>query len=576
MSSNSRESGLRLFGQVLKDLGLISEAELDQALKLQIEKGGRLGEILVQQGSIQEQDVPRALAAQFGIEHLDKVDRTRLDPSLVEAFPIQFAKQSNFAPLWRSKGRVVVAVSEPGNAQLLNDLGVLFGTEVVPMVATAQQVTDLVNIQFDRKSGAEQVMGDIADSDDLDSIALDLEDSTKDLLEEDDEAPIIRLVNSIFGQAIKEKASDLHIEPYERDISVRFRKDGVMHEVLRIPKRIQSSVTSRIKIMGGLNIAEKRRPQDGRIRIRIAGRDVDIRLSVIPIAHGESMVMRLLDKTAVLLDLRDLGFWEDDLKKLFHLIERPHGILLVTGPTGSGKTTTLYGALSRINTPDKKILTIEDPVEYQIPGINQMQVNAKIEVTFGSALRAFLRQDPDVILVGEIRDRETVEIAIQASLTGHMVFSTVHTNDAASTFTRLTDMGVEPFLISSAVIAVLAQRLVRVVCRECRQPVEAGPIELQQLGITDANGPVTIYKAKGCEACSNTGYSGRKGIFELLVLTDSVRDLVMARSDASRIKQQALREGMHTLRQDGVRKILSGLTTMEEVFRVTQEDVIRI
>jgi general secretion pathway protein E len=561
----------RPIGQIMKDLGFVSDGELQEALALQLDKGGRLGEVLVEKGMVQEQEVARALAAQFGHEYLEKADPTQLDPGLIEAFPISYAKQHNFAPIRRLRGRVIVAWSDPTNLALMDDLGALFGAEIEPLVTTSKVVFELVNVLFDRRSGAEQVMGDIKDSEDLDSIALDLEDTTKDLLEEDDEAPIIRLVNSIFAQAIKEKASDIHIEPYERHIMVRFRRDGVMHEVLRVPKRLQASVTSRIKIMGDLNIAEKRRPQDGRIRIRIAGRDVDVRLSTIPIAHGESLVMRLLDTSATILDLVDLGLQGQDLKGLQSLIERPHGIILVTGPTGSGKTTTLYAALSRLNTPDRKILTIEDPIEYQLAGINQMQVNTKIDVTFASALRAFLRQDPDVILVGEIRDFETVEIAIQASLTGHMVFSTVHTNDAASTFTRLTDMGVEPFLISSSVLAVQAQRLVRVVCKECRVAHQAGPIELRQLGITDPT-PRTIFKPEGCEVCAGTGYSGRKGIFEVLPVTDGIRELVMARADASKIKKMALAEGMSTLRQDGVRKVLSGMTTMEEVLRVTQDD----
>jgi len=561
----------RLIGRIMKDLGVLSDGELQEALALQQEKGGRLGEVLVEKGMVQVEEVARALAAQFGHEYLEKGDPDQLDPGLIEAFPISYAKQHLFAPIRRLRGRILVACADPTDLTLMDDLGALFGAEVEPLVATPKVVMELVNVLFDRRSGAEQVMGDIKDSEDLDSIAMDLEDTTKDLLEEDDEAPIIRLVNSIFAQAIKEKASDIHIEPYERQIVVRFRRDGVMHEVLKVPKRLQASVTSRIKIMGDLDISEKRRPQDGRIRIRIAGRDVDVRLSTIPIAHGESLVMRLLDTSVTILDLTDLGMEGEDLRHLEHLIERPHGIILVTGPTGSGKTTTLYAALSQLNTPDRKILTIEDPIEYQLSGISQMQVNTKIDVTFASALRAFLRQDPDVILVGEIRDFETVEIAVQASLTGHMVFSTVHTNDAASTFTRLTDMGVEPFLISSSVLAVQAQRLVRVVCPECRESYRAGPIELRQLGITDPT-PRTLFKAVGCEVCAGTGYTGRKGIFEVLPVTDGIRELVMSRADASKIKKQALAEGMHTLRQDGARKVLAGMTTMEEVLRVTQDD----
>jgi general secretion pathway protein E len=565
----------RPIGQILKELGLLSEIEIKQALQAQKERGGLFGEVLVGQGSLASKDVARALALQFSMEYVDSFDRAQLDPILIEPFPLAFAKQHGFAPLFKRRGKVVVVVADPTTVTVLDDLAAMYGVGIEPMVSTPEFVLEVLNAQFDRRTGAQQVMGDIEDSADLDSLALDLEETTKDLLEEDDEAPIIRLVNSILAQAVKEKASDIHIEPFEKGIAVRFRKDGVLHEVLEVPKRMQSSICSRIKIMGTLDIAEKRRPQDGRIRIRIAGRDVDIRLSTIPIAFGESLVLRLLDKSATLLDLTDLGLLGKDRERMEYIIRRPHGIVLVTGPTGSGKTTTLYAGLSEINSPDKKILTIEDPIEYQLQGINQMQVNTKIDVTFASALRAFLRQDPDVILVGEIRDRDTVEIAVQASLTGHLVFSTVHTNDAPSTFTRLTDMGVEPFLIASSVIAVQAQRLVRVLCRTCKEPYQASPIQLRQLGITDGK-TQTLYAPKGCTDCSGLGYSGRKGIFELLVVTDGIRDLVMAKANASEIRRAALKEGMSTLRGDGARKVMEGLTSIEEVLRVTQDDTILV
>ena len=565
----------RPIGQILKEMGLLSELEIKQVLQQQTERGGLFGEILVGQGSLASKDIARALALQFAMEYVDAFERAQLDPILIEPFPLAFAKQHGFAPLFKRRGKVVVAVADPTTVTVMDDLAAMYGMGIEPMVSTPEFVLEVLNAQFDRRTGAQQVMGDIEDSADLDSLAQDLEETTKDLLEEDDEAPIIRLVNSILAQAVKEKASDIHIEPFERGIAVRFRKDGVLHEVLEVPKRMQSSISSRIKIMGTLDIAEKRRPQDGRIRIRIAGRDVDIRLSTIPIAFGESLVLRLLDKSATVLDLQDLGLVGNDHEKMEYLIRRPHGIILVTGPTGSGKTTTLYAALSEINSPDKKILTIEDPVEYQLQGINQMQVNTKIDVTFASALRAFLRQDPDVILVGEIRDRETVEIAVQTSLTGHLVFSTVHTNDAPSTFTRLTDMGVEPFLIASSVIAVQAQRLVRVLCRSCKEPYQASPIQLRQLGITDGK-MQTLYGAKGCSDCSGLGYSGRKGIFELLAVSDDVRDLVMAKANASEIRRAALKGGMSTLRGDGARKVLEGMTSIEEVLRVTQDDTMLV
>ena len=563
----------RPLGQIMMDLGYVTEAELAEGLKTQREKGGRIGEVLVAEGAARAADVARGLAEQFGMDFLEQYEKEELDPSLVEAFTLAFCRQHDFAPMYRRQGKVIVAIADPTSFQVLDDLTAIYSTAVEPVLATPDFVFEILTHQYDRKSGAEQVMGDIEDSEDLGQLAHDLEETTKDLLEEDDEAPIIRLVNSILTQAVKEKASDVHIEPFERSIVVRFRKDGVLHVMLEVPKRLQASISSRIKIMGNLNIAEKRRPQDGRIRIRIAGRDVDIRLSTIPVAHGESLVMRLLDTSATLLDLTDLGMNQEDHNKLDRLIRSPHGIILVTGPTGSGKTTTLYAALSTINSPDKKILTIEDPVEYQMRGINQMQVNSKIDVTFAKGLRSFLRQDPDVILVGEIRDKETVEIAVQASLTGHLVFSTVHTNDAPSTFTRLTDMGVEPFLIASSVTAVQAQRLIRTLCQSCKEPYEASPLQLRQLGVRDGK-PRTIYGPKGCPDCSNTGYRGRRGIFELLTVSDKLRDQIMGRANASEIRRQALKEGMRTLRTDGARKVLSGLTSIEEVLRVTQDDTL--
>jgi general secretion pathway protein E len=428
---------------------------------------------------------------------------------------------------------------------------------------------------FDRRAGAESVVDDLSDDADLGTLAHDLDEQSKDILDEDDEAPIIRLVNSILSQAIKERASDIHIEPFERDILVRFRKDGVLKEIVRAPKRFQASIASRIKIMGNLNIAEKRLPQDGRIRIKIAGRDVDLRLSTVPTSHGERIVLRILDKTAVLLDLKQLGFLPQNLQIIENLIHRPHGIVLVTGPTGSGKTTTLYAALQRINTPDRNILTVEDPVEYQIEGIGQMQVNRKIDFTFARGLRAILRQDPDVVLIGEIRDLETSENAIQAALTGHLVLATLHTNDAPSAFTRLTDMGVEPFLTASSVIAIMAQRLVRGLCKACKQPYTPLRDELVELGVEDPDDILAnhvVYRANGCPECFESGYRGRLGIHELMVVDDEIRSLVMKNTPASLLKRTAMANGMYTLRQDGALKVLAGSTTIDEVMRVTAED----
>jgi general secretion pathway protein E len=400
-----------------------------------------------------------------------------------------------------------------------------------------------------------------------------LEDEVVDLLdmESDDEAPIIRLVNSLLSQAVKDGASDIHIEPYERELVVRFRVDGILYEIIRPPKRFQNSIVSRVKIMGGLNIAEKRLPQDGRIRLKVAGRDFDIRVSSIPTTYGERIVMRLLDRTSAMRDLAEIGFSPYNLKKMDQLIQSAHGILLVTGPTGSGKTSTLYACLAKINQPSLNILTVEDPVEYQLNGVSQVQVNTKIGLTFPAGLRAFLRQDPDVIMVGEIRDRETAAIAIQASLTGHLVFSTIHTNDAPGAVTRLVDMQVEPFLVASSLLAVLAQRLVRTICPNCKESYQANEEELNEIGLSFKDVKI-LYRGKGCIACAHTGYRGRMGIFELMVINDEIRAAIMNNSDSATLKAAAREFGMKTLREDGALKVIAGITTVAEVARVTRED----
>jgi len=443
-------------------------------------------------------------------------------------------------------------------------------------VATGVVIIDAINGLYDRAvNEAEQLVGEM-EAQDLQSLAHELEEP-QDLLDVDDEAPIIRLVNSLLFRAAKERASDIHIEPMERELLVRFRIDGVLQEIIKPPKRYQNSIVSRVKVMGQLNIAEKRLPQDGRIRIKLAGRDIDIRLSTIPCTFGERIVMRLLDKNTTLLDLQDIGMGPETMRGMDQVIRRSHGIVLVTGPTGSGKTTTLYAALSRINTPDLNILTVEDPVEYQIRGISQMAINPKIGLSFAAGLRSFLRQDPDVIMVGEIRDRETAEIAIQASLTGHLVFSTVHTNDAASAITRLVDMGVEPFLVASSLMAVMAQRLVRRVCQQCREAYRPTAEELKEVGLTPDDvaraGNPTVYRAKGCETCGGSGYRGRTGIYELLMVDDDIRQLTLKNVDSTSIKRSGVHKGMRTLLDDGARKVLAGETTLAEVLSVTQEDI---
>jgi general secretion pathway protein E len=566
----------RPLGEILRAVAGLSEAALDEALRAQTDEGGRLGEVLVARKVVSADDVAKALALQLDLPYHPQVALDSLDAELVRQVPINFAKQALILPLRLDGESVALLVADPLDTTVLDHARMLLQRNVSPHVATAAVIVDAINGIYDRAvNEAEQLVGEM-EAQDLQSLAHELEEP-QDLLDVDDEAPIIRLVNSLLFRAAKERASDIHIEPMERELLVRFRIDGVLQEIIKPPKRYQNSIVSRVKVMGQLNIAEKRLPQDGRIRIKLAGRDIDIRLSTIPCTFGERIVMRLLDKNTTLLDLTDIGMGVDTMRGMDQVIRRSHGIILVTGPTGSGKTTTLYAALSRINTPDLNILTVEDPVEYQLRGISQMAINPKIGLSFAAGLRSFLRQDPDVIMVGEIRDRETAEIAIQASLTGHLVFSTVHTNDAASAITRLVDMGVEPFLVASSLMAVMAQRLVRRVCPHCRESYRPTAEELKEVALTPEAvaraGNPTIYRAKGCDACGGTGYRGRTGIYELLLVDDDIRQLTLKNVDSSTIKRTGVQKGMLTLLDDGARKVLAGETTLAEVLSVTQEDI---
>ncbi len=567
----------RPLGEILLANSVISREKLEEALAVQAERGGRLGEVLISLKACSEEQVLKALAAQLELPYQMRLAADEVAPDLVKQVPINFAKQARLMPLRRDGESVVVAMADPLDTGAVDNVRVLLGAQVTPLLVPTQSILDCINSVYDRaKNEAEELVGDL-EAGDLDTVAHELEEP-QDLLDSSDEAPIIRLVNSLLFRAAKERASDIHIEPQEKDICVRFRVDGVLQEVIRPPKRFQNSIISRVKIMGGLNIAEKRLPQDGRIRVKLAGRDIDIRLSTTPTVYGERVVMRLLDKSTVLLDLVEIGMDKDQLRTMELLIQRSHGIVLVTGPTGSGKTTTLYAALSKINRPDLNIMTIEDPVEYQLKGISQTAVSPKIELTFANGLRSFLRQDPDVIMVGEIRDLETAEIAIQASLTGHLVFSTVHTNDAAGAITRLVDMGVEPFLVASSLMGVLAQRLVRVLCKNCRKPYFPTVEELKEIGLTakqvrEASGGM-IYKPVGCDSCNQTGYRGRSGIYEVMLIDDDIRQLILKNVDSGTIKKQAVgSRGMRTLMDDGALKVLSGVTSIAEVLSVTQEDM---
>ncbi len=559
----------RLIGEILVESGLSPE-RLKKALDLQKKRGGRIGTLLVRLAFVTEEDVLKALGTQLGLPFFP--DFGDIDRELALKLPITYAKKAVVLPLRRENGAIIAATAEPLLLGTVEDLRVLFGSDVSFGLAPTEKILDTVNrLHSEDMNKAEDTVQQM-EEDDLSFLAAELEEPT-DLLEVTDDAPIIRLVNSLLSQAIRERASDIHVEPFEKDVIARFRIDGILYNILTIQKRYQASIASRVKIMAGLNIAEKRLPQDGGMRIKIGGKDVDIRVSIVPTAFGERIVLRLLYRESALLPLEEIGFAGANLDSFNDLITRPHGIILVTGPTGSGKTTTLYAALSKINSPDKNIITIEDPIEYQLKGIGQIQVNSKINLTFAAGLRSVLRQDPDVILVGEIRDSETAEIAIQAALTGHLVFSTLHTNDAAGAVTRLIDMKIEPFLISSSVMAILAQRLVRVLCKECREPYVITDAEITELELKNGEAGKTVYRAKGCETCFNTGYLGRKAIYELLLVDDEVRQLIMKNSDAATVKAAAMQKGMRTLRQDGADSILNGITSVDEVVRVTQREV---
>jgi general secretion pathway protein E len=561
-------------GEILLRTTQLSDVQLAEIRQLQSEEGGRLSDLLVREGHVSADEVLGALGEQLALPIRPLIDSQVVDETLVESVPIAFAKTHCILPLQRDPdGRVRVAVSNPLDTDPLDDLRLLFGgAELQLELSTQRTILGAINEVYDRGPSSTDALAEDA-ADDLDTLALEIGHEPQDLLEASDDAPIIKLVNSLMQSAVKERASDVHLEPFEQEIRVRFRIDDVLYEPIKpLPRGLQASIVSRIKIMGGLNIAEKRLPQDGRIRLKIAGRDYDVRLSTVPVTHGERVVMRLLPRTQDLQDLEKLGFNEQQMQSLERLICRPNGILLVTGPTGSGKTTTLYGALARINATDKNIITIEDPVEIQLQGIGQIEVNPKIGLTFANGLRSVLRQDPNVVLVGEIRDIETAEIAIQASLTGHLVFSTLHTNDAPSAITRLVDMGVEPFLVGSSLVAVLAQRLVRVLCKDCREPYEASHEELIELGLKPPDRPVRVYKSEGCAGCNYTGYKGRLGIFELMLVDDDIRAMVSQNVDSKSIKQVAMRKGMRNLRADGARKALSGITSIAEVLRATEEE----
>ena len=576
-------------GEILIARCGVAADSVERALAKQREEGGLLGEVLLHLKLIDEDQLAAALAFQFDMAYLRDMPRPDDIPAeLIDKLPINFARQRLVLPIGRDdRRRVVLAVADPHAVEVIDAVSVLLGEPVEPVVVSSNKITDHINKTYSRLRGGAELEESVKKDEEDDEYQ---SEELVDMLDASDEAPIIRWVNSLMFQAAKEGASDIHIRPGEKDIIVRYRVDGELREAKRAPKKFQPSIIARVKIMAGLNIAEKRLPQSGRIRRKMAGKDVDMRVETAPVAAGESVTIRLLDRSSVLLGLADIGFAVDHLEHIRAIIKRPHGILLVTGPTGSGKTTTLYACLSEINAPNINILTVEDPVEYQLEGISQTQVNSKIDLTFASGLRSFLRQDPDVIMVGEIRDRETAEVAITASLTGHLVFSTVHTNDAAGGITRLVDMGIEPFLVASSLVGLLAQRLVRKPCAKCARAVRPSEEILRELGLDPrqffAGGykfpavkgqrpppPGTVYEPVGCSECQELGYRGRTGIYELLLVNDAVRRLTLDKADAGSIRNAAIESGMVTLRFDGARKVVLGMTTPEEVMLTTAESM---
>jgi general secretion pathway protein E len=587
----------RFLGELLARRGVVPMDKLESLWAVQRERGVDLLDLLVNTSVVDEIALARILADEAQLPFVERIDPAEIVTSVATRVPINFAKAHRMLVVREDEHAVHVVCGDPFDTQALDDVRVIFDKPVEAVVGGRDRIEDAINRVYEKQAGEEQLESDDSSAD---------EEAASDILDSDDEAPVIRWVNSLFLQAMKERASDIHIEPEEKEVIVRYRIDGELYVARRAPRAFMNSIISRIKIESALNIAEKRLPQDGRITKRVAGKSFDIRVSTIPTSRGyERIVMRLLNKSSVLLDLPDLGFSPREYALMDGLIRRPDGIVLVTGPTGSGKTTTLYACINRINQPNLNILTAEEPFEYEIQGIHQVHVQPKIGLTFAGALRAFLRQDPDIVMVGEIRDRETLEIAINASLTGHLVLSTIHTNDAAGAITRTIDLGAEPFLLRSSVIGILAQRLVRVICQSCKYPYAAEDFELEELGLTtervrariarrdnpasryfprtltepdpletfDARVRPTFYKARGCDQCTNTGFSGRRGIYELLLVDDAVGPLILRKADARAIKRMAWEQGMDTLRDDGARKVLAGKTTVEEVLAATQEDL---
>ncbi len=561
-------------GEILLDQGIINQQQLDEALEEQKKSGRLLGRVMVDMGFISEDRILEALGIQVGMR-VSSLSDLNIPEEVINMLPASVAQVYNVIPVKFEDNVLTVALSDPLNVNVLDDLRFVLNCKVQGAIASEEEISEAL----------EKYYGGTSKEESINSLVKEIEESgpkiiTSEVKETQDiaslkelasQAPVVKLVNLVLLQAVKDKASDIHFEPFQDEFKVRYRVDGVLYEITHPPKNLSLAITSRIKVMSNLDVAETRVPQDGRIMMRVAGRSVDLRVSTLPTVFGESVVMRVLDRSVISLSLDEVGLSPDLKDKVIKLINRPNGIILATGPTGCGKTTTLYSCLRKVNKVEYKIITTEDPVEYDISGIIQVTIKPKINLTFATCLRHILRQDPDIIMVGEIRDKETAQISIQASLTGHLVFSTLHTNDAPSSITRLIDMGVEPFLITSTLEAVVAQRLVRLLCPNCKEQYSPTEYELSQIGLSpeDAKGK-TFYRAKGCSECNDIGYKGRSGIFEILILNDKVRSLIMQRAPTNQLRKAARESGMRTLREDGLLKIYNGATTIEEIVRETQ------
>ncbi|MBI5050576.1 MAG: type IV-A pilus assembly ATPase PilB [Nitrospirae bacterium] len=565
-------------GQLLLSNNLITQSQLDKALETQKKEGGRIGSILVKLGFLSEDALVKFLSKQFGVTAISLSD-SKIDPSVAKFIPAEIAEKYQIFPLARNGSTLTIAMVDPSNIYAIDDIKFVTGYNVEPVIAAESAVKDAIGKYYGKTDAFQSAMDTLKKSEsDLmefvqEATEKEEEIDTGELKEAVEEAPVVKLANLILGEAIVRGASDIHIEPYEKKLRIRYRVDGVLYDVIQPPLKLRAALSSRIKIMSELDIAERRLPQDGRIKLRTKDKEVDLRISTLPTIFGEKIVMRILDKSNLYLDLTKLGFEKEAMEDVNEAIHAPFGMVLVTGPTGSGKSTTLYSALSTINTEDVNIMTAEDPVEYNLMGINQVQVKEDIGLTFAAALRSFLRQDPDIIMVGEIRDFETAEIGVKAALTGHLVLSTLHTNDAPSTISRLLNMGIEPFLVSASVILILAQRLCRKLCQQCKEEEKVPIPALMNIGFQEEEAnTIKCYKGKGCPACTDTGYKGRIALYEVMPVKEELKELILQGASASEIKRTAVKLGMRTLRMSGLTKIKEGITSIEEVLRVTFGD----